>query len=123
MANSPAARPKRKSTKQNYDEDLDSSYSEDQPLSPRMLDIWYRKPIKCGDTELHCSLLRHHAISSPTSALRALMSNSSLQETTLLRPSSHVITHQQGIMQNYVAFDKQSKGKGRNLDSDWLING
>jgi hypothetical protein len=40
MANSPAARTKRKSTKQNYHEDLDSSYesssscSEDQPLSP-----------------------------------------------------------------------------------------
>jgi hypothetical protein len=40
MANSPAARAKRKSTKQNYHEDLDSSYesssscSEDQPLSP-----------------------------------------------------------------------------------------
>jgi hypothetical protein len=39
MANSPVARPKRKSTKQNYYEDLDSSYSEDHPLSPRMLDI------------------------------------------------------------------------------------
>ena len=41
MANSPAARAKRKSTKQNYHEDSDSSYesssscSEDQPLSPR----------------------------------------------------------------------------------------
>ena len=41
MANSPAARAKRKCTKQNYHEDSDSSYesssscSEDQPLSPR----------------------------------------------------------------------------------------
>ena len=40
MANSPTARAKRKSTKQNYHKDLDSSYesssscSEDQPLSP-----------------------------------------------------------------------------------------